>query len=129
MARSLLFQGSLPMKFWGECVLAATYLINRTPSKLLEGKTPHETLFSEKLLYDYIKTFGTLCFAQTKKTKDKFVSKGRKCVFMDYPFAKKGWRLFDLETQEFIVNRDVIFHEHILSLCTKNEPTRHLPSS
>ncbi|KAL1221457.1 Retrovirus-related Pol polyprotein from transposon TNT 1-94 [Cardamine amara subsp. amara] len=35
MARALLFQAQLPIRFWGESVLAATYLINRTPSIIL----------------------------------------------------------------------------------------------
>lgn len=33
--RALRFQASLPVHFWGKCVLIATYLISRTPTKLL----------------------------------------------------------------------------------------------
>lgn len=32
VARTLRFQANLPIVFWGECVLAAGHLINRTPS-------------------------------------------------------------------------------------------------
>uniref|UniRef100_A0A3Q7G9E8 Integrase catalytic domain-containing protein n=1 Tax=Solanum lycopersicum TaxID=4081 RepID=A0A3Q7G9E8_SOLLC len=38
VARSLMFQASLPVEFWWECVRTAVYLINRTPSRLLSGK-------------------------------------------------------------------------------------------
>jgi len=48
MARALLFQANLPTKFWGECVLAAAHLINRTQSKLLRGKTPYELLYYQE---------------------------------------------------------------------------------
>ncbi|GAA0161659.1 hypothetical protein LIER_17921 [Lithospermum erythrorhizon] len=42
---------------------------------------------------------------------DKFASRSRKCIFVCYPLDKKGWKLFDLETQEFFVSRDVTFYE------------------
>lgn len=35
VARVLLFQANLPKFFWGECVLIATYLINRLPTQIL----------------------------------------------------------------------------------------------
>ena len=72
VARAVLFQANIPMKFWGECVLIVVYLINRTPSILLRGKTPYEVLHQKTPSYDNIKVFGTLCFAHSKKSKDKF---------------------------------------------------------
>lgn len=45
VARSLLFQANLPVKFWGEAILTAAHLINRTPTKILAGRTPYEMLF------------------------------------------------------------------------------------
>ena len=48
VARALRFQAYLPLKFWGECILTATYLINHLPTPLLSGKTPHEVLLKSK---------------------------------------------------------------------------------
>jgi histone deacetylase 1/2 len=37
---ALLAHASMPLKFWDEAFLAATYLINRTSTKLLQYSTP-----------------------------------------------------------------------------------------
>jgi len=34
-------------------------------------------------------------------------------LFVGYPLGHKGWRLYDLETHEFFVSRDVVFQEHV----------------
>lgn len=39
IARTLLFQAGLPIKFWGECVVTAAFLINQTPSSSLKDLT------------------------------------------------------------------------------------------
>ncbi|KAL1204554.1 Retrovirus-related Pol polyprotein from transposon RE1 [Cardamine amara subsp. amara] len=52
MARALLFQAQLPIRFWGESVLAATYLINQTPSIILGNKMPYELLSGSAPDYD-----------------------------------------------------------------------------
>ncbi|KAJ3688185.1 hypothetical protein LUZ61_017349 [Rhynchospora tenuis] len=51
------------------------------------------------------------CYIKSR-TSDKFESRSRKCVFVGYPFGQKGWRVYDLETNEFVVSRDVIFCEN-----------------
>jgi len=110
VARALRFQANLPIPFWSECALAASYLINRTLSSVLKGKTPHEVLFRETPTYDHIKTFGSLCYAyRHQRHKDKFEKRSRKCVFVGYPFAKKGWKVYDLNTGEIFVSQEVSF--------------------
>ena len=36
-ARAIRFQGHIPIRFWGECVLVVVYIINRIPSTMLSN--------------------------------------------------------------------------------------------
>lgn len=112
VARACLFQARLPSTFWGESILTATHLINYTPSQVLQGRTPYELLFGKKPDYDQLRVFGCLCHAHQKsRTKDKFGDRSRRCIFVGYPFRKKTWRMYDLDTHEFFSSRDVVFSE------------------
>lgn len=113
VARALRFQANLPIDFWGECVLTAGYLINRTPSLILKGKSPYEILFGQTPTYSHFRIFGYLCYAHNRpRKKDKFGERSRKCIFVGYPYGKKGWRLYDLDSGEYFESRDVVFCEN-----------------
>jgi len=112
VARALRFQAGLPIEFWGECVLTAAYLINRTPSSVLNNVTLYERIHKKPPQFNHLLVFGSLCYAHNQRRHgDKFESRSRKCIFVGYPLGQKGWRLYDVETQEFFVSRDVVFSE------------------
>ena len=112
VARALLFQGSLPTKFWGEAVMTATHLINRTPMKVIKGSSPYQVLYGEEPQYNHLRVFGSLCYTHLRsRDKDKFGSRSRKCIFVGYPFGQKGWKVYDVDKKEFLISRDVVFYE------------------
>ncbi|XP_070039220.1 uncharacterized protein [Nicotiana tomentosiformis] len=47
VARALRIQSSVPIRFWGECIRNAVYLINKLPTAVLKSKSPYE-YFMEK---------------------------------------------------------------------------------
>jgi hypothetical protein len=113
VARALRFQAQLPIEFWGKCALAACYLINRTPTKTLDGRTPYELLYGKAPSLEHLRVVGCLAYAHNQHHKgDKFATRSRKCVFMGYPYGTKGWRMYDLELGIFFNSRDVVFCEN-----------------
>ena len=69
-------------------------------------------LYGQQPAYEHLRMFGSLCYAHNQRRNgDKFASRSKKCVFIGYPYGKKGWKLFDLETKEIFVSRDVEFIE------------------
>ena len=113
-ARSIKIHVGLPKYLWGECVLASTHIINLMPTVVLGWTTPYEKLFGEPPSYDHLKVIGCLCYGiDASKKLDKFEAKGVRSVLVGYPYAQKGYTLYDLEKKRVYVSRDVLFEEDI----------------
>lgn len=93
IARALRIQAHFSIHFWGDFLLTATYLHNRTPTQQLHGQSPYQVLFDKSPDYTNLRNFGSLCYVSNlSPTKDKFSDRALKCVFLGYPFGQKGYR-------------------------------------
>ncbi|KAL2893587.1 Retrovirus-related Pol polyprotein from transposon TNT 1-94 [Bienertia sinuspersici] len=127
MARALRIHAGLPKYLWGECLLAATHLINLLPSVVIGWQTPYEKLMKKKPSYDYLRTVGCLCYASKGGKKgDKFDERGVRCVFIGYPHGQKGYKVYDLKEKKLFVSRDVVFKEDIFPFLKREDPQDNL---
>ena len=111
---SLLAHASMPLKYWDEAFIAATYLINRLPSKVIGNTTPLERLFHQKPDYNSLKVFGCACYPNLRpynRHKLEFLS--TQCVFLGYSNLLKGYKCLEVSTGRIYISRDVIFDETI----------------
>ncbi|CAL1407424.1 unnamed protein product [Linum trigynum] len=109
-----MFRANLPLAFWGESVLTATYLINRLPSTVLDNRTPYELLLGRPPTYGHLRVFSCLAYGKdTHKSLSKFSERGHPSIFVGYPSQHKGYRLWDLAARKFYVSRDVVFIKHV----------------
>lgn len=98
-SRALLFHSNIPLVYWGDCVLTVSYLINYFPSKLLNDISPYEELFGTKPNYSHHSSFGCFCYMTVPRHhRDKFSPRASPCIFLDYPFGKKAYKVLDLHT-------------------------------
>ncbi|CAL1389558.1 unnamed protein product [Linum trigynum] len=113
-ARALRFHANLPIRFWGECVLTAAYLINRMPLVSIGNRSPFQVLFDADPSYTHLRSFGCLVYARdTHQGLHKFGDRGRAGIFMGYPSNQRGYRVYDLEKWTIYTSRDVKFLEDV----------------
>ncbi|KAL2320148.1 hypothetical protein Fmac_029117 [Flemingia macrophylla] len=116
VTRALLFQMSVPKSYWGEAVLTATYLINRLPSRILDGVSPVQLMTT---FYPSIPIMTTLrveslavCVCTCSRySSGKLDPRAIKCVFIGYASNKKGYKCYHPHSRRVYVSKDVTFHE------------------
>ena len=111
---SLLAHASMPLKYWDEAFLAATYLINRLPTKVLDFSSPLEILFKETPNYAGMRTFGCACWPNLRPfNTHKLQFRSKQCVFLGYSNLHKGFKCLDVAEGHVYISRDVVFDETI----------------
>jgi histone deacetylase 1/2 len=109
---ALLAHASMPLKFWDEAFLAATYLINRTPSKVLNYATPLERLFNQTPDYSSLRVFGCACYPNLRPyNRHKLEFRSKQCVFLGYSSMHKGFKCLEVSSGRVYISRDVVFDE------------------
>ena len=112
VVRSLLFQASMPPSYWVEGLHTATHLLNILPTKTLASSTPHLALSGAAPSYDHLRVFGCACYPNLSSTAThKLTPRSVMSVFLGYSAHHKGYRCLDLQSNQVIISRHVVFDE------------------
>jgi hypothetical protein len=104
-ARALLKQRGMLTKYWAEAV------INRSPIKSLEGKTPYESWHGCSPTIGDLPTFGCIAYAKEMNQVGKLGDRSKPNVFIGYAEGVKAYRILNPVSQHVRVARDVVFDE------------------
>ena len=91
--------------------MTAVHLLNRSPTKALDGKTPYEAWHRRKPVVSHLRVFGCLAFAKELNHVGKLDDRSTPGVFISYAEGVKAYRILDPATQHVCISRDVVFDE------------------
>ena len=111
---SLLSHASMPLKFWDEAFTSAAYLINRTPSRVINNSTPLKLLFHRDPDYSFLRIFGCACWPNLRPyNSHKLEFRSKRCAFLGYSHLHKGYKCLDIATGRIYISRDITFDGNI----------------
>jgi transposase InsO family protein len=107
-----MIQGSeLGDEYWGEALLTASHVRNRTVSQV-HGKTPLEMLTGKKPQVNNLRVFGSTAFVHVpSQRRQKLDAVAKKAVFLGYEANTKGYRIMRKRDKRVVVSKDVTFQE------------------
>ena len=112
MSRCMMFEKRLPKFLWAEAVNTSVYLLNRLPTKSVNGKTPIEAWSGRKPTANHLRVFGSLCYFHVPTVKrGKLDETAVKGIFVGYSTESKGYRIYNLNESKIQISRDVHFDE------------------
>jgi hypothetical protein len=89
MARTLLKERGMPAVFWGEAVVAVVYILNRSPTKALNGRTSYEAWHGRKSVVSHLRVFDCLAFGKELGHIGKLDDRSTPGVFIGYAEGSK----------------------------------------
>jgi hypothetical protein len=110
--RSMIFFKNVKLMFWGDAVLCAVYLRNRSPSHALGNKTPYEMWYDRILSVRLLRVFNSTCYALIpKEQRNKLGARSQRCIFLGYSNTIETYHLYDEVDKKLFISKDVIFLE------------------
>src|SRR6266446_2037415 len=111
--RALIHSAGLSLGFWELAVDTAVHTYNRTPTRTIGWRTPHE-LWTDGHVPDvsYFRIFGCKAYVHTPEAKrTKLDPRSVKMTLVGYEPGSKGYRLWNSTTRSVVLSHNVTFDE------------------
>ena len=92
-------------------MVSAVYILNHSPTKALDNRTPYEAWHGRKPAVSHLRVFGCLAFAKEFGLISKLDDRSTPGVFIGYAEGSKAYRILNPKTQRVRTARDVVFDE------------------
>jgi hypothetical protein len=97
--------------FWGEAMVTTICILNRLPTKALDGRTSYEAWHGRKPTVSHLRVFSCLVFTKELGHIGKLDDRSTPGVFIGYAEGSKTYRILDPKTQHVCTARDIVFNE------------------
>jgi len=108
--RALLHASGLPKSLWGEAAHHVVWLLNRTPTKAVKGKTPFEAAFGKKPNLSGVWEWGDKVWVRVEAG-NKLGGRVREGRWMEIDEKSKGVRVYWPDKRNVTVERNVYYDQ------------------
>ena len=106
--RALLHASGLPKSLWGEAARHIVWLMNRTPTKAVEGKTPFEAAFGKKPDLGEVREWGEKVWVRLEEG-NKLGGRVREGRWMGVAEDSKGIRVYWPDKKTVTTERNIYY--------------------
>ena len=96
---------------WGEAILTATYLYNRTPSSSINFKTPYFLKYKEQPNINNIRVFGSLTYYKEPTSLIKKLDPRATPYYLIGFIGNNIYKLYNLKSNKVVTSRDCVILE------------------
>jgi len=109
-ARALLVHSGMSEGFWAEAMATAVHVINRSPRKGLDWRTPYELLYGHVPNVSYLRIFGCRAWVLNDKA-TTWDPKAKPMILVGYKTGSKAYRLWNPVSRSIVISTKVRFDE------------------
>ncbi|KAI1002358.1 hypothetical protein K3495_g5847 [Podosphaera aphanis] len=129
LARAMLIEKKLPEFLWGEAVLHASWVRNRSPTVILKGKTPIEVLTKTCPNLSMAQEFGKDVYVLEETPRPKTQSRARKFIFTGFEDGPKAIRYYGQNTMKIKSEANRLEGESLSHVSDVSKPIIELQKS